>query len=69
MAEATETKSAKDKLLEENELAERQFSVEMEDFFGTTDSDYDLFDEKGVVKRRRVCLPILPHIQQKDGRS
>lgn len=60
MAEATETKSAKDKLLEENELAERQFSVEMEDFFGTTDSDYDLFDEKAWSKGGGFVCPSFP---------
>lgn len=42
---AEEKKSAKEKLLEENELVERQYSVEMEDFFGTTDAQYDEFDD------------------------
>lgn len=39
-----EDKKSVDKLIEENELIESQFSVEMEDFFETTDAEYDAFD-------------------------
>ena len=65
MAEAVATKSAKDKLLEDNELVDSQLSVEMEDFFSTTDEDYDLFDQKAWSKGGGFVCPSFPIFNKK----
>lgn len=56
----SDEKSAKDKLIEEDELMERQYCVDMEDFFGTTDAEYDAFDESAWAKGNGYSCPSFP---------
>lgn len=56
----TEHQSATEKLLEENELRESESSVEMEDFFATTVSQYDEFDEAAWAKGSGFSCPNFP---------
>lgn len=59
-----QTKTPKDKLIEDNELIESQYSVEMEDFFGTTEASYDAFDEAAWTKGSGYSTPSFPLFDQ-----
>lgn len=62
---AEEKKTAKDKLLEDNELLNSQTSVEMEDFFSTSDSEYDAFDEAAWNTGFGFSCPHFPIFDEK----
>ena len=55
-----EEKSATEKLLEENRIINSRTSVEMEDFFNTTEAQYDEFDEASRKKGKGYVCPNFP---------